>query len=135
MRLLLVEDDPDVAEALERHLGTLGFSIDVATDAKQARARLDSDAQYALMLTDNRLPGGEFGTELCLYANQADRNLPCLIVSADDFGTNSLSVDFTLRRLKKPIQTNQLRTQLSELLTVAQTPQANSEDQARHTHG
>jgi len=134
-KLLLVEDDPDVAEALERHLGTLGFAVDLASDAKQARTKLDSETQYALMLTDNRLPGGEFGTELCFYANQADRNLPCLIVSADDFGANSLAVDFSLRRLKKPIQTNQLRTHLSELLAVAADPLTNADDQQRQTHG
>lgn len=119
--LLLVEDDPDVAEALERHLSTLGFSVDLATDAKAARARLDSDVAYALMLTDNRLPAGEFGLELCSYANQADRTLPCLIVSADDIAANLVPTGFPLRRLKKPVQTNQLRAHLIQLLADPST--------------
>jgi len=121
-RLLLVEDDPDVAEALERHLNTLGFSVDVAADARQGRAKLDAGTDYALMLTDNRLPGDEFGTELCAYANRADKTLPCLIVSADDIMPSMLPTGFPLRRLKKPVQTNQLRNQLIELLDSQPAP-------------
>ncbi len=115
--LLLVEDNPDVAEALERHLSTLGFNVDFAADAPAARSLLSGDKTYAVMLTDNRLPGNELGTELCLYANQNGRIQPCLLISADELGPDLLPDGIPLARLQKPLQTNQLRLRLSELLT------------------
>lgn len=115
-RVLLVEDNADVAEALDRHLKILGFDVDLVADALTARAKLDANIDYALLLTDNRLPDNELGSELCLYANEPPRRLPCLLISADDLGRVVLPARISLRQLQKPLQTNLLRARLTELL-------------------
>lgn len=115
--LLLVEDNPDVAEALQRHLTTLGFNVDFAADAPLARKRLASGKSYSLLITDNRLPDNELGSELCLYANRDGRAMPCLIISADDLDLVDMADHIKLARLQKPLQTNQLRRKLIELLS------------------
>ena len=115
-RLLVVEDNPDVAEALQRHLSNLGFAVDVVHDAPEARRKLMHPDDYALLLTDNRLPDNELGVDVCAYANRGSFKLPCLLISADELGPEMIPDKIEVRRLKKPLQTNQLKAEISALL-------------------
>jgi two-component system OmpR family response regulator len=56
MRLLLVEDDPLLADGLTRSLGASGFTIDHAADGTSADHMLSSQA-YDLIILDLGLPG------------------------------------------------------------------------------
>lgn len=57
-RILLVEDDRDVARILEHLLFDEGYGVDVA--AKMGDALLLLDAQrYALVIADLQLPDGD----------------------------------------------------------------------------
>src|ERR1700687_5719363 len=53
-RILLVEDDPDVAPILEHVLIDEGYSVHVARTLKEARSHLDERA-YSLVVADLRL--------------------------------------------------------------------------------
>jgi two-component system response regulator PilR (NtrC family) len=57
-RILLVEDDPDVAALLEHVLIDEGYPVDVARTLEQARSCLD-ERTYALLITDLRMPDGD----------------------------------------------------------------------------
>jgi len=57
-RILLVEDDPDVARLLEHVLVDEGYAVDVAWTDRQARSKLDEQT-YSLVITDLRLPDGD----------------------------------------------------------------------------
>ena len=56
MRVLVVEDDTDLAARLTRRLGDAGFAVDVAADGDTALAWPDVDAHSAVIL-DLGLPG------------------------------------------------------------------------------
>lgn len=63
MRLLVVEDEPDLAEAIARGLRRDGHAVDVALSASDADIKLRS-ADYDLALLDWNLPDGS-GLTLC----------------------------------------------------------------------
>lgn len=56
MRMLIVEDDPLLADGLSRSLGTLGFAVDLATDGLTADHMLITQS-YDLVILDLGLPG------------------------------------------------------------------------------
>jgi signal transduction histidine kinase/ActR/RegA family two-component response regulator len=115
-RLLLVEDNPDVRDALSRHLQRLGFEVDVAAEASTARKMLSATSGYNLMVTDYRLPDNEVGTSLIKFANSDGHQLPCLLMSADEFGLQMKADAPAFEFLRKPLQTNELRGALERLL-------------------
>jgi DNA-binding response OmpR family regulator len=63
MRLLVVEDEEDLAEGLRVGLARTGYAVDVAPDAASAYDRLTVN-EYDLMLLDINLPDGD-GFTLC----------------------------------------------------------------------
>lgn len=63
MRLLLVEDEEDFAEAIRLGLVRAGYAVDVAGGSAAAYERLTVNS-YDLMLLDISLPDGD-GFELC----------------------------------------------------------------------
>jgi DNA-binding response OmpR family regulator len=63
MRLLVVEDEEDLAEAVRLGLVRAGYAVDVAGDAAQAYDRLAVNA-YDLMLLDINLPDAD-GFRVC----------------------------------------------------------------------
>lgn len=81
LRVLLVEDDLDVAAGLVDYLEARGMIVDHAIDAREAEARLLEDS-HDLWLFDVQLPG-EDGLALCRRLKQ-DRAAtpPVLILTA-----------------------------------------------------
>ncbi len=56
MRILVVEDEPALAEQLASALGQAGYAVDCATDGRQADERALTEA-YDAVLLDLGLPG------------------------------------------------------------------------------
>lgn len=63
MRLLVVEDEPDLADAIARGLRRDGYAVDIALTASEADLKLRS-AGYDLAVLDWNLPDGS-GLQLC----------------------------------------------------------------------
>jgi len=82
MRLLLVEDDPMIGEALVRGLRGDGFALDWAHDADQADTALRTQP-YDLALLDLGLPRGD-GLSLLRALRARGDAMPVLIVTARD---------------------------------------------------
>ncbi len=79
MRILVVEDDPKLADYLHRALGENGYVVDVARDGIDGR-RLALDGDYALVVLDIMLPGVDgFGV---LKALRERRRTPVLMLTA-----------------------------------------------------
>jgi DNA-binding response OmpR family regulator len=74
MRLLVVEDEEDLAEGLRVGLARTGYAVDVAGDAAQAHERLSVHA-YDLMLLDVNLPDGD-GFTLCRSLRSGELDTP-----------------------------------------------------------
>jgi two-component system copper resistance phosphate regulon response regulator CusR len=81
MRLLVVEDEPKVAEYLRKGLSENGYVVDVARDGIEGR-HLATEGEYDLLLLDLMLPGVDgFGV---LKAVRAKGQLPVLMLTARD---------------------------------------------------
>ncbi|MBP7586446.1 MAG: response regulator transcription factor [Thermoanaerobaculia bacterium] len=82
MRLLVVEDTPDLADALVRHLRAEGHAVDHAATAEDAGAALRV-ADYAAVLLDLGLPDGS-GLDLLRRERARGNRTPILIATARD---------------------------------------------------
>lgn len=82
MRLLLVEDDPDLGEALVANLARDGFAVDLVGDLGAAEEALASGA-HDLLLLDLGLPDGD-GIELLRALRRRRSALPVLVLTARD---------------------------------------------------
>jgi PAS domain S-box-containing protein len=82
VRILVCEDDPDVAKLLVLMLQQDGFEADIASDASEAR-RLLAEGSYAAMTLDLILPDQD-GVSLLreLREDAASRQMPVVVVSA-----------------------------------------------------
>lgn len=82
MRLLIVEDDPKLAEFVARGLRAERFAVDVATDGLQGQSFLESYG-YDLLVLDLMLPRLS-GTELLHWVRKQRTALPVLVLTARD---------------------------------------------------
>ena len=79
-KILLVEDDDDIAALLRLNLQDEGYQIVHETDGGRALQRLESEVWDAAIL-DIMLPGVD-GLTLCRRIRQMSRYLPVIIISA-----------------------------------------------------
>jgi len=113
MRILVVDDDQNLVEALQRGLRREGYAVDVAYDGAEAHW-LATETAYDAMVLDWMLPGLD-GTELCDKLRRADVWTPILMLTArsgdaeeagaldwgaDDFLAKPFSYDVLLARIR-----------------------------------
>ncbi|MEX0272024.1 two-component system response regulator RppA [Leptolyngbyaceae cyanobacterium UHCC 1019] len=84
MRVLLVEDEPDLGTAIYRVLNREKYVVDWVQDGSEAWAYLDnSSVHYTLAILDWMLPGLT-GVELCQRLRHQNNPLPILLLTAKD---------------------------------------------------
>jgi DNA-binding response OmpR family regulator len=84
MRLLLVEDEPDLGALIKRTLEREKYVVDWVLDGTEAWDYLDSQwTQYTVAILDWLLPGLS-GLELCQRLRQQKNPLPVLMLTAKD---------------------------------------------------
>ena len=82
MRVLLVEDDPMIDEAMQKGLKQAGFAVDWAQDGIRAEALL-AEQVYHVVVLDLGLPGRD-GLELLKSLRAAENQVPVIVVTARD---------------------------------------------------
>jgi two-component system chemotaxis response regulator CheY len=83
--ILIVDDDPDIREALSQALEVEGYRVSTALNGRDAWEKLHSGPAPSLILLDLMMPimnGAEF--LVALRADAAFRDLPVVLVSAFD---------------------------------------------------
>jgi len=118
-RILVCEDDPDIARLLSLLLPTEGYSVEIARNAAEAKTRL-KEQRYAAMTLDLGLPDQD-GVSLIreLRSQPATRNLPIVVVSAHaECGQAELIGGFAIVDwLAKPVDEQQLQHALQRAVT------------------
>lgn len=81
-RILIVEDDQELASVMRRYLTGEGFTVDVASDGEWAVGMLSIvDCPFDAVVLDLMLPGVS-GREVCRRLRAAGRWLPIMMVTA-----------------------------------------------------
>lgn len=82
MKVLLIEDEAKLAEALSRGLTHEGYAVDVVSDGKKALTRLSLHRNdYDVVVLDIMLPSMD-GFEICKQAREWGITTPILILTA-----------------------------------------------------
>ena len=80
--ILMVEDDPTFAEALDRGLRAARFDVVAVRDSFAALRLLESDRPVDMLLTDIKMPDGQpHGIALSLMARRQRPSLPVIFMS------------------------------------------------------
>lgn len=90
LRILVVEDDPDVAELLEFNLSANDYLVDVESNGDKAFEKVTSQPPDLLLL-DLTIPGLS-GMEICKYLreNKATVDLPIIMLTARSQETDKI---------------------------------------------
>ncbi len=82
MKILVVEDEHKIANALKRGLEQERYSVEVAYDGEDGLTAAEVD-DYDLLILDRMLPGVD-GLEICRRRRAAGDRTPILILTAKD---------------------------------------------------
>lgn len=118
-RILLVEDQPQVREHVEKVLLGLGYFVASVNDAGAALSLLKDGRAFDLLFTDIVMPGGMNGHELGQLAQQIVPQMKVLYTSGYPAGANEAlgmqgsGVEF----LPKPYRIRELKEAIARALT------------------
>jgi len=116
MRLLLVEDDPMIGEAIHLGLRQDGFAVDWVRDGRAAELAAANDV-YDLVVLDLGLPGKD-GLEVLASLRRKGNTVPVLVLTARDAvpdrirGLDSGADDYVV----KPFDLNEIGARIRALL-------------------
>jgi PAS domain S-box-containing protein len=118
-KILVVEDDSAVLGFAAERLTSLGYSIIVSANGKEALDVIRSNQDIDLLFTDVVMPGGISGTELADAARKLQPALKVLFTSgyAEDAFVNREWPDKSVHLLLKPYSQLQLAEKIRLLLT------------------
>ncbi len=89
MRLLVVEDSPDLSQQLRQSLAEAGFAVDLAMDGEEA-LHLGNTEPYDAVVLDLGLPRLD-GLSVLRRWREADRAMPVILLTARDSWTEKVA--------------------------------------------
>jgi two-component system, sensor histidine kinase len=120
-RVLLVEDDPGVRNAMRMLLRMEGYRVIAAATAAEALSELSElsdDSEFDLVISDYHLEEGRTGTEVISVARaRLGHSLKAILVTGDTSSAiRELRADANLRIISKPINSENLLASIHALL-------------------
>ncbi len=115
-RVLLVDDEAELASALVERLEYRGIAMDYATDGAGALKRLQTSA-YDIIVIDLKLPGMS-GEELLRIVNTSYPRLPVIMITGHGFeeGRGYEKPAGVYDFLPKPLDLNELIKKMNEAI-------------------
>jgi len=121
VRILVVDDEPDLLDVVTRMLQSVGYQVDTVNNGEAALGQMAAN-DYNLILCDVRMPGLS-GLELFRQAEQLYQNLPQRLVfmTGDTVSpeTRRLLDETGAAYLAKPFQPQELLQQVQQLVDEA----------------
>lgn len=117
MRILVIEDEPKIAQAVKKGLELKGYAVDAVHDADSGLTYA-LDTNYDLIVLDRMLPGSMDGIELCRNVRSEGVQTPIIMLTARGTigdkveGLNSGADDY----LVKPFSFDELTARVRALL-------------------
>jgi two-component system OmpR family response regulator len=117
MRILVIEDEVKIANAVKKGLELKGYAVDAVNDADTGYSYA-VDADYDIIILDRMLPGSMDGVQLCQKLRDQDISTPVLMLTARGTigdkveGLNSGADDY----LVKPFSFDELTARVRALL-------------------
>jgi two-component system response regulator PilR (NtrC family) len=132
IRVLVVDDEPDIRELLDLTLARMGLVSDCVGNVAEAK-RLLGNNRYQLCLTDMRLPDGE-GLDLVRHINEHCADLPVAVITAHGSMDNAISAlkAGAFDYLAKPVSLDQLRVLVKSAIGLPTRSSDNGVPSATH---
>ena len=93
-KILIIEDNRDLAHLLEIHLGDLSYEVDLAFDGREGLAKAES-RDYDLVILDLMLPGLD-GLEICRRLRNGPVYTPILMLTSKSSETEDYATLITI---------------------------------------
>jgi two-component system NtrC family sensor kinase len=124
--LLIVEDEPTVAELISEVMADEGYRVDILLDSRAALGRLEH-RKYSLVICDLKMPyvdGASLYRTLVRRANPMQHKL--LFVTGDTMGTRTLEFlkSCGLPYLAKPFLVDELKEAVYKALSGTRSPES-----------
>jgi PAS domain S-box-containing protein len=116
VKILLVEDNPEVADATASMLNELTYSVIKSANADDALSRLENE-NVDLVISDIVMAGSRNGLDLGREIRQRHPQLPVILVTGYSDVAEDAVRDFVL--LRKPYQFGELARAVSSMLAQA----------------
>lgn len=123
-RILIMEDDRDVAFIAERILRQLGFAVECTADGKEAIGRykeaMAAGEPFAAVIMDLTIPGGMGGKEAIQEILKVDANVKAFVSSG--YSQDPVMAEYQrygfIGVIAKPYSLDEMRQELARVLTA-----------------
>lgn len=115
-KILIIEDDPQIAKILSLNFKYAGFSAQFASTFQEGMAEIKRD-EYDLVLLDIGLPDGD-GLDLCQKLRDSGDDIPVLFISArsDEATVVKAISQGADDYLRKPFGIEELKARMNKIL-------------------
>jgi PAS domain S-box-containing protein len=120
-RVLLVEDNPDVARASQLMLEQLGYSVTLVTDGAAALGAVEAEP-FDLVMTDIVMAGSLDGVGVAQALRQRKPDLPVLLVTGYSDAASRVAGEYTV--LRKPFLMAELSRTVARMIADTGQPAA-----------
>ena len=116
VHVLVVEDEPDIADLVEDALKEAGFSVTVAHDDRTAFRTLEREPRsFAAIVTDINLGAGVTGFDIARRARLLNGEIQVIYISGQGPHSVQFSVEAALM-VDKPFHPRELAEQIAVLV-------------------
>ncbi|MEM8729378.1 MAG: ATP-binding protein, partial [Pseudomonadota bacterium] len=115
LRILVVEDEPEVLSVVERNLRHAGHEVATALSGQTAIQLFDTDRSFDLVVTDAVMPGAIQGTDFAAHCRRKSPGIPIIFIS----GYSDFEAPQDMRRtvwLVKPVKRTKLLNTIDTLI-------------------
>jgi DNA-binding response OmpR family regulator len=115
-KILVIEDDQGVLDAIAKHLSHAGYAVVTAADGMEGLKKIKADS-YDLVITDIVMPYVS-GTGVVTSLKETNPTIPVIAITG--FGPESEAVAAEKKAdlvLSKPVKMSKLKKHIAELLT------------------